>query len=163
MSNSDELWPAKELKRIVVLPDLEDSSDDDIYNREDGDIPDSPPPPEIAPKHNESDGDDVIPPTPEAELKKGRKRVRKMKDKTCMDEDGYLQTYKEYVVESCTDCEEEQNNESNNKQLNKSDEPIKTEESKTVKAVSKEPATKKKALPQNTKHATIMNFFKKNC
>jgi hypothetical protein len=73
------------------------------------------------------------------------------------------ETIKEYVVESCTDSEEEQNNESKNKQLNRSDEPIKTEESKTEKAVSKEPPTKKKAVPQKTKQATIMNFFKKNC
>ena len=73
------------------------------------------------------------------------------------------ETVKEYVFESCTDSEEEQNSENKNKQLNKSDEPIKTEESKTVKAVSKEPPTKKKAVPQKTKQPTIMNFFKKNC
>ena len=65
----------------------------DIFNRDDGDTADSPPPPEIATEHHESDGDDVIPPTPEAELKKGRKRVRKMKDKTYKDEDGYLRKY----------------------------------------------------------------------
>lgn len=65
----------------------------DIFNRDDGDAPDSPPPPEIAPQHHESDGEDVIPPTPEAELRKGRKRVRKMRDKTYMDEDGYLRKY----------------------------------------------------------------------
>lgn len=73
------------------------------------------------------------------------------------------ETHKEYVFESCTDSEEEQNSENKNKQLNKSDEPIKTEESKTLKAVSTEPPTKKKAVPQKTKQATIMNFFKKNC
>lgn len=65
----------------------------DISDRDDGDAPDSPPPPEIAPKPYESDGDDVIPPTPEAELK-GRKRVRRMKDETFMDEDGYMCKYK---------------------------------------------------------------------
>jgi len=65
----------------------------DVFNRDDGDAPDSPPPPEIAPEHHESDGEDVIPPTPEAELKKGRKRVRKMKDETYMDEEGYLREY----------------------------------------------------------------------
>jgi len=66
----------------------------DIFDRDDGHAPDSPPPPEIAPKHHESDGEDIIPPTPEAELKKGRKRVRKLKDKTYMDEDGYLRKYR---------------------------------------------------------------------
>jgi hypothetical protein len=65
----------------------------DIFDRDDVDAPDSPPPPEIAPKHHESDGDDVIPPTPEAELKKGRKRVRKMKDETYMGGDGYMCKY----------------------------------------------------------------------
>lgn len=73
------------------------------------------------------------------------------------------ETVKEYVIVSCTDSEEEQNSENKNKQLNKSDEPIKTEESKTVKAVSKEPPTKKKAVQQKTKQPTIINFFKKNC
>jgi hypothetical protein len=72
-------------------------------------------------------------------------------------------TQKEYVFESCTDSEEEKNNENENRQSNTSDEHVKTEESKTVKAVSKEPSTKKKAVPQKTKQATIMNFFKKNC
>jgi DNA polymerase delta subunit 3 len=96
MSTSKKLLPAKRLKRIVVLMDSEGSSDDDMFNRDDGDTPDSPPPPEIAPKHHESDGDDVIPPTPESELKKGRKRVRTMKDKTFMDEDGYLHFHMEY-------------------------------------------------------------------
>jgi len=66
----------------------------DIFDRDDGHAPDSPPPPEIAPKHHESDSEDIIPPTPEAELKKGRKRVRKMKDKTYLDEDGYLRKYR---------------------------------------------------------------------
>lgn len=65
----------------------------DIFNRDDGDAPDSPPPPEIAPEQHESDGEDIIPPTPEAELKKGRKRFRTTRDKTYMDEDGYLRKY----------------------------------------------------------------------
>ena len=65
----------------------------DIFNTDDGDAPDSPPPPEIAPQLHESDGDDVIPPTPEAELKKGRKRVRKMRDRTFMGEDDYIGKY----------------------------------------------------------------------
>lgn len=73
----------------------------DIFKRDDGDAPDSPPPPEIAPKHHESDGDDVIPPTPEAELKKGRKRVCKMRDETYMDEDGYLRKYRSAFLVGC--------------------------------------------------------------
>jgi hypothetical protein len=62
----------------------------DIFDTVDGDAPDSPPPPEVATQQHESDADDVIPPTPEAKLKKGRKRVRVMKDKTFMGEDGYM-------------------------------------------------------------------------
>jgi hypothetical protein len=64
----------------------------DVFDRDGGDASDTPPPPEVAP-HHESDADDVIPPTPEAELKRGRKRVRKMKDKTYMAEDGYMCKY----------------------------------------------------------------------
>jgi hypothetical protein len=73
----------------------------DIFSRDDGDAPDSPPPPEIAPDHHESDGEDVIPPTPEAELKKGRKRVRTMKDETFMDEEGYLRKYESASLVVC--------------------------------------------------------------
>lgn len=64
----------------------------DVFGRDGGDAPDMPPLPEVAP-HHESDTDEVIPPTPEAELKRGRKRVRKMKDKTYVDEDGYICKY----------------------------------------------------------------------
>lgn len=64
----------------------------DVSDRDGSGTPDTSPPPEVA-KHHESDADDVIPPTPEAELKKVRKRVRKTKDKTYMDEEGYLCKY----------------------------------------------------------------------
>jgi hypothetical protein len=64
----------------------------DIFDRDGEDAPDLPSPPEVAAQHD-SDADDVIPPTPEAELKKGRKRVRKMKDKTYGDEGGYICKY----------------------------------------------------------------------
>ncbi|XP_021925992.1 DNA polymerase delta subunit 3 isoform X2 [Zootermopsis nevadensis] len=160
--NTDEkLLPAKKRKRIVVVSDSEDSSDDDVFGRDGGDAPDMPPLPEVAP-HHESDTDDVIPPTPEAELKRGRKRVRKMKDKTYVDEDGYILTCKEYVFESCTDSEVEQEKE-NEKKLSKGNcEQFETKKSESVKPVSKEPPAKKKASPQKTKQATLMNFFKKS-
>lgn len=70
----------------------------DLLDRDDIDASDSSPLPEVSPQLNESNTDDVIPPTPEAELKKGRKRVRKMKDKTFMEEDGYVCKYGSLVM-----------------------------------------------------------------
>ncbi|PNF25578.1 hypothetical protein B7P43_G03826 [Cryptotermes secundus] len=159
--DTNELLPAKKRKRILVISDSEDSSGDDILDRDDAEASDSSPLPEVSPQLHESNTDDVIPPTPEAELKKGRKRVRKMKDKTFMEEDGYMLTCKEYVIESCTDSEEEQTNENEKKQPEENCEPVKSDTPKSPKAVSKEPPAKKKSLRQKTKQATLTNFFKK--
>jgi hypothetical protein len=65
----------------------------DVLDRGCSDASDSSPLPEVAVQLQESYTDDVIPPTPEAELKKGRKRVGKMKDKTYLDESGYMCKY----------------------------------------------------------------------
>lgn len=159
--NTNELLPAKKRKRIVVLSDSEDSSGDDILGKDGTDVSDSSPLPEVSPQLNESNTDDVIPPTPEAELKKGRKRVRKMKDKTYMEEDGYVLTCKEYVFESCTDSEGEQTIENEKERPKENCEPVKSDTPKSPKAVSKEPPAKKKSLPQKNKQATLTNFFKK--
>jgi hypothetical protein len=71
-------------------------------------------------------------------------------------------TCKEYVFESCTDSEGEQTNENEKKQSKGNGEPVKSEIPKSPKAVGKEPPTKKKSVPQRTKQATLMNFFKKS-
>lgn len=70
-------------------------------------------------------------------------------------------TCKEYVIESCTDSEEEQTNENKKKQPKENCEPVKLDTPKSPKAVSKEPPAKKKSLRQKTKQATLTNFFKK--
>jgi hypothetical protein len=72
---------------VVVSWGLIGSCVADILDRDGTDASDS------SPQLHESNTDDVIPPTPEAELKKGRKRVRKMKDKTFMGEEGYMCKY----------------------------------------------------------------------
>jgi hypothetical protein len=73
----------------------------DVLDTDGTDASDSSPLPEVAPQLHESYTDDVIPPTPEAELKKGRKRVRKMKDKTFMDENGYMCKYGSVPTKFC--------------------------------------------------------------
>ncbi|XP_069678092.1 DNA polymerase delta subunit 3-like isoform X2 [Periplaneta americana] len=151
----------KKRKRIVIMSDSEESSDDDIFDKDDdGDdeAPDSPPPHETAPQQPESDPEDMIPPTPEIEYKKGRKRVRKLKDKTYLDEDGYLLTKKEYVFESCTDSEGEAEKENERKKLKE----IEVEETTNTNSAVKQLPAKKKTSPQKTKQASLMNFFKKN-
>jgi hypothetical protein len=71
-------------------------------------------------------------------------------------------TCKEYVFESCTDSEGEQEKENEKKQSKENSKPFKTDKSESVKPVVKEPPAKKKASPQKTKQATLMNFFKKS-
>jgi hypothetical protein len=71
-------------------------------------------------------------------------------------------TCKEHVFESCTDSEGEQEKENEKKQSKEVSEQFKTEKSNGMKPVSKEPPAKKKASPQKTKQATLMNFFKKS-
>jgi hypothetical protein len=73
----------------------------DVLDRDGTDASDSSPLPEVSPHLDESNTDDVIPPTPEAELKKGRKRVRKVKDKTFMEEDGYVCKYGSVPMKVC--------------------------------------------------------------
>jgi hypothetical protein len=72
----------------------------DVLGRDGTDASDSSSLPEVSPQLHESYTDEVIPPTPEAELKKGRKRVRKMRDKTYMDEDGYMCKYGSVLTEA---------------------------------------------------------------
>ena len=154
----DDLQPTKKRKRIVVISDSEDS-DDDIFGKEEEEDEDASTLPPL-PQEPDNDGDDVIPPTPDASLKKGRKRVRKLIDKTYMDEDGYMLTRKEYVFESCTESEPEEEKEKENKSKDNGD-PVKTEKASPKVEMKEPPSKKKKVSPQNTKQSSIMNFFKK--
>ncbi|PSN34856.1 DNA polymerase delta subunit 3 [Blattella germanica] len=149
--------PPKKRKRIMVMSDSEESGDDDQAKEEEEDevMCCSPPP---QPQVPESDGEEIIAPTPEAGLKKGRKRIRKLVDKTYMDDDGYMLTCKEYVTESCSGSEPEEDKEKENK-LKKTDEQ--SEKSLPKTKGNKDMPSKDKTSPQKTKQASIMNFFKK--
>ncbi|KAF6214074.1 hypothetical protein GE061_011805 [Apolygus lucorum] len=89
---------AKRRKRIQVASDSESSDQESDGNER---FPSPEPEPE-APMVVESDEEDIIPSTP---LEKGKKRVKKMIDRTYEDEEGFIITKKEYVVESCSDDE----------------------------------------------------------
>ncbi|KAJ9582022.1 hypothetical protein L9F63_003605 [Diploptera punctata] len=173
-SIDEEVPSAKKRKRIVVFSDSEDSEDDgNKEEEEDEGVCYSPAP---QPQEPDSD-DDVIPPTPDASMKKGRKRIRKLVDKTYMGEDGYMLTRKEYVFESCTESEAEEEKEKENKSKDDSEQtkiekvssnvdtkepPAKKNTKESSKNDTKEPPSKKKKVsPQITKQASIMNFFKK--
>lgn len=157
-SVNKESPPTKKRKRIVIMSDSEDSSDDGIFDKEEEDegicYSPVPQPPDI-----DGDDNDVIPPTPDPPLKKGRKRIRKLIDNTYMDKDGYMLTRKEYVFESCTESEPEEKEKENKTKDNSEHERT---EKVSPKVDKKEPSPKKKKVsPQNIKQASIMNFFKK--
>lgn len=147
----------KKRKRIIVA---DSDSDDDIFEKEE--IPESPPPieehePELPSQQSEME--DIIPCTPQHELNKGRKRIRKLVDKTFMDDDGYMITKKEFVYESCSESDHEEGKENEGKTNSESTpKNIKKETESNVKESPK----KKVSPPQKSKQATLMNFFKKS-
>jgi len=146
---------SKKRKRIQVMSDSEDD-DDDKDNEDDNpnDQLDEDAPP--VSKLIESD-DEEIPATPVQEKvkskltgnsKPGRRRVKKLVDKTYMDDKGYFVTKKEYESASETDDEPEQAKKPNTPKKEEKVEP---------------PATKKPKLAGSggKGQAGIMNFFKK--
>jgi hypothetical protein len=102
----------------------------------------------------------MIPPTPETK-ETGTRRVRKVVNKTFVDDQGFTVTKRE--LESCSEEDEEE------KPVAVLASSKKTNAAAPAKAVVKEPAAGKKApakkkpaaSPQKAKQATIMNFFKK--
>uniref|UniRef100_A0A146KPK0 DNA polymerase delta subunit 3 n=1 Tax=Lygus hesperus TaxID=30085 RepID=A0A146KPK0_LYGHE len=135
---------AKRRKRIQVASDSESSDQESDGNER---FPSPEPEPE-APKVVESEEEEeIIPSTP---LEKGRKRVRKLVDRTYEDEEGYIITKKEYVVESCSD------NESTEPPVKKNDVETTNEETKTNGAHEDEESTKKRrnCAFQNSKNQT---------
>jgi len=148
---------SKKRKRIQVMSDSEDDDDDDKDNEDvnPNDQLDEEAPP--VSKLIESDDEEEIPATPVQEKvksklsgtsKPGRRRVRKLVDKTYMDDKGYFVTKKEYESASETDDEPEQ--------VKKPDTPKKQEKVEP-------PATKKPKLTGSggKGQVGIMNFFKK--
>ncbi|XP_049773758.1 DNA polymerase delta subunit 3-like [Schistocerca cancellata] len=155
--NDNSEKSVKKRKRIIVA---DSDSDDDIFEKEE--IPESPPPleehePELPSQR--SDMEDIIPCTPQQELNKGRKLIRKLVDKTFMDEDGYMITKKEFVYESCSESDHEEGKENEVKTENEST-PKNTK--KETQNNVKESPKKKVSPPQKSKQATLMNFFKKS-
>ena len=139
---------SKKRKRIQVMSDSEEEEDDqDETNSEKPPEEEEEAPP--VSKLIESD-DEEIPATPVRETKTsktGRRRVRKLVDKTYMDSKGYMVTKKEYESASETDEETE---------------PVKKTSPKKQDKVEP-PVTKKPKLTNsgNKGQAGIMNFFKK--
>ena len=106
---------SKKRKRIQVMSDSEDDDDKDNEDVNPNDQLDEEAPP--VSKLIESDDEEEIPATPVQEKvksklsgnsKPGRRRVRKLVDKTYMDDKGYFVTKKEYESASETDDEPEQ-------------------------------------------------------
>ncbi|KAK0177256.1 hypothetical protein PV328_001328 [Microctonus aethiopoides] len=119
---------SKKRKRILVVADSSEesaASDEEMFC-------DSPPHEEIAEVKKS-------PSPPPVQNINGKRKVRKLVDKTFMDDDGYLVTKKEHVYESCSDDDA-------------NDEPKKIPEQKKIV----EPPVK-----TIKKQTTLTNFFKK--
>merc|ERR1711971_633724 len=143
--NARDSDDSKKRKRIQVMSDRDESEDE---KEEPVEVMEE----EVAPPQAaliESDDDEIIPGTPKVEKKSkpGRKRVKKLINKTFMDDKGYMVTKKVYESGSETDNEPS---------------PVKN----PVKPVKKDsppaPAAKKaKIMAPGNKQQGIMSFFKK--
>lgn len=159
-------------KKRKRIRQISDSSDDDIFDEEEDKVSsrEPSPVPVLEAKALESDEeDDVIPPTPDAGSSSGRvRRKRKVnKDKTFMDDDGYVVTQKVTEYESYSESDTE------NQESKKMKEPPSTasskespssSKSKTKKGkapASKKPSPIKNKSPAKNKQQSLMNFFKK--
>lgn len=123
---------SKRRKRIVVAESSDESSGSEMDDIRE---PDSPEEPQVSEKIK------TCPSPPLIKCEGGRRKVRKLVDKTFMDDDGYFVTQKEYVYESCSDKEEEEV-------------PVEVIKPSTSEATLKN--TNKR------KQATLFNFFKKS-
>ena len=167
-------------RRRIVVPDL-DSSDDDIF-AEDGISSREPTPepesPVLEAKVLESDEEeDVIPPTPvnkDNENGRVRRRRKVTKDKTFMDDDGYVVTEKVTEYESYSESDSETNEvkkmkepevKGNTVQASTSSNNKKTSTSKSSKGQKSSPAKAKSPSktnqPTKNKQQSLMSFFKK--
>jgi len=139
---------SKKRKRIQVMSESE-SEDDEVEEEK------SPAMEEEAPPVSallESDEEDEIPATPKAETKTGpgRRRVRRLVDKTYMDSKGYMVTKKEFESASESDTEQPEKK------------PVKKVTPKKHEKVEAPVAKKPKLTGSGGKGQTgIMNFFKK--
>lgn len=128
-SSSKDASVSKKRKRIVVISS-EESSDSEVQDVE----PDEPEEPQVSEKIRACSSPPMV------KCEGGRRKIRKLIDKTFMDDEGYLVTQKEYVYESCSDKEDEK-------------------PAEIVKPITVEPAVKNN---KKTKQASLLNFFKKS-
>jgi len=138
---------SKKRKRIQVMSESE-SEDDEVEEKSPAMEEEAPPVSALL----ESDDDDEIPATPKAETKTrpGRRRVRRLVDKTYMDSKGYMVTKKEYESASESDTEQPEKK------------PVKKVTPKKHEKVEAPVAKKPKLTGSGGKGQTgIMNFFKK--
>lgn len=141
----------KKRKRIVVMDDS-DSSEDDVFASEEEDDVDQGrcPSPVMEDDDDEPVKEEAKEPTePEQPTKKGRARKRVEVNKTFMDEDGYIVCKKVVEFVSCSEDEDEKENEREDKQR-KGDQKL------------QKASPKKKSPPEKKKQATLMNFFKRS-
>ena len=126
----------------------EDNDDEDDLEEKPLDAEETAPPVSKLIESDEEEEEIPATPVPETKTRTGRRRVRRLVDKTYMDEKGYMVTKKEYESASESDTEEP---------------PVK----KTVTPKKQEkveaPAAKKPKLTGSggKGQAGIMNFFKK--
>jgi len=137
---------SKKRKRIQVMSDSEDEKEESEAEEVEDvrEVEEAPPQAALI----ESD-DEIIPPTPKEETKKpgGRRRVKKLVDKTFMDDQGYMVTKKVYESGSESDNEPS---------------PVKKLVVAKVSPTSAPAAKKPKIIAGGTnKQQNIMSFFKK--
>ncbi|XP_014212680.1 DNA polymerase delta subunit 3 [Copidosoma floridanum] len=125
---SQEKSNASKRKRIVVMDSSEDDSDNSDNEREEEPMEIEEEPPEPVKKRS---------PSPPAEKREnGKRMVRKLVDKTYLDEEGYLVTKRVHVYEAVEDDEKE--------------------------AVQEPPPKAKPVDNKAKKQTTLMSFFKKS-
>jgi len=146
---------SKKRKRIQVMSDSEDE-EDNANDADDGDdepkVEEEAPPQAALIQSDDDDDDEMIPATPQQKdegrrAKNGRRKVKKMVDKTFMDDKGFMVTKKVYESGSETDNEPS---------------PVKNPPKPAQTKVSPPAAKKQKVMaPGGNKQQGIMNFFKK--
>ncbi|XP_014246840.1 DNA polymerase delta subunit 3-like [Cimex lectularius] len=144
----------KKRKRIVLASESESSDEEMEYTEE------APPTPEqetLAEALPDSE-EEIIPATP---FTKGRKKVKKEVDNVFVDDNGFMVTKKEYVVESCSDDEASNEKKPKLEVIETPKKEVKpAEKPETVEEKPKK-GKGKKVSPKGNKQRSITSFFQK--
>ncbi len=165
-SQSSSSSQSKRRKRIQVMSDSEEEEEqEEAVDVEVQDEVEEEAPPQAELIQSDSDDEDIVPATPEPEVakskkavRKGRRRVKKMVDKTFMDEKGYMVTKKQ--LESCSETDDDDQDE-----VKKEPVVAAVNADKIKKATAEKTAKNNKtalASSSQNKQASIMSFFKRN-